>query len=159
MMKMNIHMAPRPKRNTKVICIQLDSSWPLLMATEFLIGLAPLAMNSISRAFDATLTGKRISVSSPIFWVDQLLFDMRMRTTPTVKLILRAMLASESAVTTNSVASLLSTICESTLTLTVGIVVAGDVPSVVEGLSSGASNHQLFGSCSNPYQHQKTKTK
>jgi hypothetical protein len=84
---------------------------------------------------------------------------MRMRTTPTVKLMLRAMLASESAVTTNSVASLLSTICESTLTLTVGIVVAGDMPSVVEGLSSGASNHQLFACSSNPYQYQKSKTK
>ena len=69
-----------------------------------------------------------------------MLFDMRMRTTPTAKLMLRAILAREAAVTTNSVASLLSTICESTLTLIVGIVVAGAVPSVVERLSSGASD-------------------
>ena len=102
------------------------------MATEYLIGLAPLAMNSISRVLDVALTGRRTSVSSSIFWVDQFPFDVRMRTTPTVKLMLRAMLEMESAVTTNSVASLLITICESTLTLTVGIV--------VEGLSSGASD-------------------
>lgn len=107
------------------------------MATEYLIGLAPLAMNSISRAFDAALTGIRISVSSSIFWVDQFPFDVRMRTTPTVKLMLRAMLEMESAVTTKSVASLLITICESTLTLIVGIV--------VEGLSSGASD--VIGFC------------
>ena len=110
------------------------------MATEYLIGLAPLAMNSISRVLDVALTGRRTSVSSSIFWVDQFPFDVRMRTTPKVKLMLRAMLEIESAVTTNSVASLLSTICESTLTLIVGIVVAGDMPSVVEGLSSGASD-------------------
>lgn len=102
------------------------------MATEYLIGLAPLAMNSISRVLDVALTGRRTSVSSSIFWVDQFPFDVRIRTTPKVKLMLRAMLEIESAVTTNSVASLLSTICESTLTLIVGIV--------VEGLSSGASD-------------------
>ncbi len=102
------------------------------MATEYLIGLAPLAMNSISRVLDVALTGRRTSVSSSIFWVDQFPFDVRMRTTPKVKLMLRAMVEMESAVTTNSVASLLITICESTLTLTVGIV--------VEGLSSGASD-------------------
>ena len=107
------------------------------MATEYLIGLAPLAMNSISRVLDVALTGRRTSVSSSIFWVDQFPFDVRMRTTPTVKLMLRAMLEMESAVTTNSVASLLITICESTFTFTVGIV--------VEGLSSGAS--ESLGSC------------
>ena len=89
-------------------------------------------MNSISRVLDVALTGRRTSVSSSIFWVDQFPFDVRMRTTPKVKLMLRAMVEMESAVTTNSVASLLITICESTLTLTVGIV--------VEGLSSGASD-------------------
>ena len=102
--------------------------------TVNLMGSTPSEMNSSSSAVVAGLKGKRMSATSFRFWLVQRPFDVRIRTVPEVSLRFRAMLMSESRVTTNSVTSSFRMIWVSTCTLTLGMVVGVSLASELGGM-------------------------